>query len=83
MEVLALDDGRVVNGVILSESVQTVVIQTDRDQISIPAASIAERRKTSQSLMPNGLLDSLSENQIRDLIAFLMHSKGTRPAVSD
>ena len=83
MEVLALDDGRVVNGVVLSESIQTVVIQTDRNQIRVPAASIVERRKTSQSLMPNGLLDSLSENQIRDLIAFVMHSRGTRTAVSD
>ncbi|MGN6547899.1 MAG: PVC-type heme-binding CxxCH protein [Aureliella sp.] len=70
--VVALGDGRVVTGVVVSETDQALVIQTDKEQLTIPRDEIDVVRKTGKSLMPDGMLDTLSPEQVRDLFAFLM-----------
>lgn len=70
--VIALKDGRVINGVVVVSTEQTQTIQTDRDQISISRSDIEESRDTGKSLMPDGMLDKLTEQEIRDLFAFMM-----------
>jgi hypothetical protein len=36
-----------------------------------PVSDIAMRKKSDVSIMPQGLLEPLSENEIRDLMAYL------------
>jgi putative heme-binding domain-containing protein len=70
--VVALKDGRVITGVIVSETEQTLVIQTDKEQLSVSREDIEETRNTGKSLMPDGMLDTLTEEQVRDLFGFMM-----------
>ena len=70
--VIALKSGRIITGVVLAETTATLTLQTDKEQIVIAVADIDERQNTGKSLMPDGLLDSLSNDHRRNLIAFIM-----------
>ena len=52
-----------------------VVLGTDREDIRIPRADIVEMQPGTVSLMPPGLAEQLSAQELADLLAFL---KGTR-----
>jgi putative heme-binding domain-containing protein len=65
-------DGKTYQGIIVYEAVDSVILQTG------PAATmrlvnrqIADRRLTANSLMPAGLIDPLTDQEIADLYAFL------------
>lgn len=73
--VIALKDGRVITGVIVSETEQTLMIQTDKEQLSVSRGDVEESRNTGKSLMPDGMLDTLTEDQVRDLFGFMMPKK--------
>lgn len=69
---IALKSGRVVSGVVVAETPQTVTVQTDKDLMQIATDDIEDRVRTNKSLMPDGLLDSLTEQQVIDVLAFVM-----------
>lgn len=71
MHVIQTDDGRVVTGLIESESDGVLTLQTATEKIKIATESIELRKTSEESVMPNGLLDSLSEQQVRDLFRYL------------
>ena len=73
--VIALTDGRVITGVVVSETDETFVIQTDKEQLSVSKGDVEESRNTGKSLMPDGMLDSLTVEQVRDLFGFMMPRK--------
>ncbi len=73
--VVALKDGRVITGVIVSETDQSLVIQTDKEQLTVDRSSVEESRNTGKSLMPDGQLDNLTPAQVRDLFAFMMQRR--------
>jgi len=75
MEVLMTEDGRVVTGLIETENDQTITVQTVNERLVFPTADIADRRKSDVSIMPQGLLDPLSENEIRDLMGYLQRTR--------
>ena len=75
---LILIDGRAVNGVVLRKTEKTWEIQTPTDVVVVRVSDIDESRSTRLSLMPEGLLDVLSEKQTADLFAYLM--SGYSPA---
>jgi putative heme-binding domain-containing protein len=70
--VIVLNDGRVLTGVVVSKTEQTLVVQTDREQVTLARSDIEETRDTGKSLMPDGMLDKLTEDQVRDLFGFMM-----------
>jgi putative heme-binding domain-containing protein len=67
-----LADGRVVTGVVSHPTPKTVAVQTATEKLTLPANDIEQIKPTNQSLMPEGLFNTLSADQIRDLTAFLM-----------
>jgi putative membrane-bound dehydrogenase-like protein len=72
---LALDDGSVVTGNIVSEEGGIVTILTGSNPVverKISASSIDARKPFSVSLMPVGLLNSLDKEQILDLLAYVL-----------
>lgn len=73
--VIALKDGRVITGVVVSETDQTLVIQTDKEQLSVARDDVEETKNTGKSLMPDGMLDTLTPEQVRDLFGFMMPQK--------
>jgi putative heme-binding domain-containing protein len=71
MSILAMVDGRVLNGLVVSKSEQTLVLQTATQRLTLPLEDIDEIAQSSQSAMPEGLLQTLTETQVRDLLAYL------------
>jgi putative heme-binding domain-containing protein len=65
-------DGRVLNGLILSQDEERVVLQTPQEKLTIAKGEIDDIKLTTLSPMPEGMLQPLKEEQIRDLIAYLM-----------
>ena len=72
MSIVVLKDDRVLNGLVTAKRDKTITLQTQTDLLTINRDDIAEIRETSMSPMPNGLLDNLADEQIRDLISYLM-----------
>jgi putative membrane-bound dehydrogenase-like protein len=69
---IALKDGRLISGVITSRTPRTISVQTPTEAIVIDADDVEETRQSELSLMPEGLLQNLSEEEVRDLIGYLM-----------
>jgi putative heme-binding domain-containing protein len=72
MSIVALSDGRVLNGLVTARDDRTLTLVTPTDRHVIPAEDIDEVTVTQQSPMPEGMLDQLSADAIRDLIGYLM-----------
>ena len=70
---LKTTDGRTVSGLVVRRDEKRVVVRTATEQVSLPAEEVEEIKESSLSAMPDGLLQSLSEEQIADLFAYLMH----------
>lgn len=65
-------EGKVYTGVVIYEAIDGTMLQTsDLRTIRIPGNQLAERRLTSQSLMPTGLLDRLNNQEVADLLHWL------------
>jgi putative heme-binding domain-containing protein len=73
MTVLALKDGRVLTGLVMARNNQTLTLRTPTETRAVALADVEESRVSPLSLMPDGLLQSLSDAQVRDLFAYLMH----------
>ena len=73
MEIFTLTDGRILTGVVKEQSPKTLTIQTMTTREPIERAQIKTRQLLETSLMPEGLLNALSDEQTRDLFGYLMH----------
>ena len=73
MTILLTDDDRIINGLVTEETDRTVSVQTATELLTFDKQSIQSRKITEKSPMPDGLLDTLSPEQIRDLIGYLQH----------
>jgi putative membrane-bound dehydrogenase-like protein len=72
MTVVQLDDGRVLNGLVVSKNDKTLTLQTQTDRQTVELDAVEAWKTTNQSPMPDGLLDNLSPDQIRDFLFYLM-----------
>jgi putative heme-binding domain-containing protein len=70
-----LESGKVVTGLVVAETPDMVkVIENPlakAEPMTIRKADIAERKKSPVSIMPKGLLDKLTHEEILDLIAYV------------
>ncbi|WP_254507368.1 PVC-type heme-binding CxxCH protein [Anatilimnocola floriformis] len=71
-----LDNGRVVQGIILRETAQAVNVQTPNELLTIPLATIDERKQSKLSMMPEGIFQRLSDEEVRDLVGYLSRGQG-------
>lgn len=72
MSIFELKDGRVVNGVVVERTEKTLTVQTQTDRVTLQRGDIEEQKISTLSLMPDGLFQNLSEDQVRDLVGYLM-----------
>lgn len=67
---VATDDGRVLAGMpVVNDGPTLVLLLSDGSKVTIPKDEIAEEKASTTSVMPEGLLDPLSYQEIADLIA--------------
>lgn len=71
MTLLQLIDGRVVSGLVTQETDSAVTLQTINDVVVIPLEDIEERKLSENSLMPTGLIEAMSKEEVRDLVKYL------------
>ena len=71
MTSVATADGRVINGLLTELPNGTVAIQTPTDRVILANEDIEERKLSDKSMMPDGLLKTLSERDVADLLAYL------------
>lgn len=79
MTELTLDDGSVVSGLIALENVQVVFIRTPQQPtgrgVPVVADRIKDRKESTVSMMPEGLVSGLRLEQIDGMLAFLATGK--------
>lgn len=74
-QAVALNDGRILTGLIVEESANTLtLLDSNRQKTVVPRDQVEEIKSSPVSLMPEGLLDKLPENQIRDLFRYIQSS---------
>lgn len=66
-------------GVVARETPSLLVRNEFGDEIEVPLAQVQSRRVSERSMMPDDLTDSLSDQEMLDLLAFLESLK-TEPA---
>jgi putative heme-binding domain-containing protein len=71
MEVIETTAGRIITGLVVAESDVAVNVQTVNEKVVVPRDEIALRSESQLSLMPDGLLQDLTPQQVRDLIAYV------------
>ena len=72
MTVFQLKDGRTLTGVIPEQSERSVTIQTPTERLTVEKAQITSQQQLPMSLMPEGLLGALGEEQVVHLFQYLM-----------
>jgi putative membrane-bound dehydrogenase-like protein len=74
-QTIALRDGRVLTGLVVDENDRSLTLVDGNRQKTVISRDAVEGVKPSEvSLMPEGLLDKLTEPQIRDLFRYLQSS---------
>ncbi len=70
--IVALTDGRIVTGLPVEENAGNLVVKTAQgERVSVPTNTIEDRRISDLSLMPEGLAQTMSDQDFVDLLAYL------------
>ena len=77
--VVTTESGRVVTGLLVEKDKDKVVLRgADGQKVVIARADVAEMAVSPSSLMPEGLLKDLNDQQVRDLFAYLRSTQPLR-----
>ena len=71
MTVITLNDGRVLSGNITEQTRHAITLAGLATVEVIPLSEVVKQEQLEQSTMPEGLLQTMSDNEVTDLIAFL------------
>ena len=72
-------DGQVLTGLIVGkEGKKQAYVAADGKVFYVDKEDVEERREVTTSIMPSGLLDAMSSNEIRHLIAYLLGGDNER-----
>jgi putative heme-binding domain-containing protein len=74
-EMFELSDGKIVSGVIVRETAAAVQVRTAENPdkpVVLQKAQVANRATSNVSLMPEGLLDGMTQQEVADLLAFVV-----------
>ncbi len=69
--IIETKDGRVLSGLIQKETDSAITLRTINDTIVVAKADIEERKLSELSIMPEGQLNTLTPDEVRDLVAYL------------
>jgi len=69
---VTMKDDRVLSGIVLNQTDRMLTIQTVNEKLTLEKSAIESVKGSELSMMPDGLLNNLSEGQTADLFAYLM-----------
>lgn len=73
MQIVLLVDGRTLNGMIIDRTERVITLQTATERLYFDLKLVESIKSTELSPMPDGLLESLEAEEIKDLISYLQH----------
>ena len=76
---VVLTSGRVLNGLIVSQTERSLTLQTEKELLNLDQDDVELIKPSNLSLMPEGQLDKMSNEEIRDLIGYLQSSRQVAP----
>ena len=68
---LETKDDRVITGIVTKQDTAAITIATATETLTIPKTDVRSLQESQLSLMPEGLIQSLSDADVRDLVAYL------------
>lgn len=80
--VVHLDDGRVLTGILQTREGKLWLGNTEGNWTELDRATIGFLEPSAVSVMPQGILDKLSSDQVRDLLTYLLESPPSMPLES-
>jgi len=76
--VVTTQDGRTYSGNIIAENDRNITLRVvGQDPINIPKSQIQSRDVSEKSMMPEGLLNNLTDEEVLDLFAYLKELEAT------
>ena len=66
--------GRVISGIVQEKTGSAVTVQTANERIVLSLDDIEESKLSTVSMMPDGLLQKLTKEEVRDLLVYLASS---------
>jgi putative membrane-bound dehydrogenase-like protein len=75
LSIVTMKDGRVLSGIISGKNDRTLTVKMVGSEATVERSEIAKQEQLPTSMMPEGLLTALNDQQLSDLISYLM-SKG-------
>ncbi len=71
VKIIETEAGKVITGIITQESEESYTIRTDSSTKVVDKNEIVDIKDSSKSIMPEGLLDIYSDDDIRNLVEYL------------
>ncbi len=68
---IEMKDDRVLTGIVKNQDQSALTVATANETLVLPRKDIAEIIQSELSMMPEGLLDTLTDQEVRDLIYYL------------
>lgn len=75
LQQILMTDGRVITGIIKAQTPDRITFETTTGLIVLERKEVENIETSTVSMMPDGLLDQLCEDEIRNLFAFLATSQ--------
>jgi putative heme-binding domain-containing protein len=72
MTIVEMKDGRILTGMVRAQTARTVTLRALEGVNTLERGDIKKMEQSAVSMMPEGLLEAISETQVRDLIGYLM-----------
>ncbi|MHA3771251.1 PVC-type heme-binding CxxCH protein [Verrucomicrobiota bacterium sgz303538] len=71
-QIVTTSDNRTLSGFVSDQDASVITFRgLDGQDVSIPRSEVRELRRAAESLMPEGLLNGLSDQELRDFFAYL------------
>lgn len=71
VSIITTDSGRTLTGIVKEETERAVTVQTQNEVVIVPKDEIDIRRQSNLSMMPEGMFERLTFDEVRDLVGYL------------
>lgn len=71
MSTVTTVDGQTLTGILVENTPTRVILQTTTERLVIPGEDVESAKESQFSIMPEGQLDTLSPQEVKDLFAYL------------
>lgn len=78
MTLVLTTDGRLISGIVSEQPGGTLAVQTPTQRIFLTKDDIERLQPSDVSMMPEGALDKLTSDEVRDLVAYLRSESQVR-----